>query len=203
MAIATTGEEEHLMQEGRIIYPVPPTGSSELDGLAKYFSFKSESRIAEAVYGGKPLTQLFDRAELTADSKPGMAWLVLTPPASGCLEPLSIHMSFRQLVVESSRTVGSEPLPTWADLTTQQRLEICQNELSRWSLILKSPTPQAAWANSTSSRPPICLDLAPTVFSGSKDTLDGIVEPLAVNRWLSDIVVRPPNPRVPVDQAAW
>ncbi|GAA4278014.1 hypothetical protein [Aquimarina mytili] len=47
-------------------------------------------------------------------------------------------MSFRQLTIESSNNFNQNPKKSWEELTPQERVEICQHELSRWSLILKS-----------------------------------------------------------------
>ncbi|MEW7291618.1 hypothetical protein [Aquimarina sp. 2304DJ70-9] len=47
-------------------------------------------------------------------------------------------MSFRQLTVESSNNFRQNPKKSWEELTPQEKVEICQHELSRWSLILKS-----------------------------------------------------------------
>ncbi len=108
-----------------IFQPWPRLTKRQLEIARHYYEEDlTDDEICAYVYGGAPLNERFIEVRLddvcTAER-------TLTFRLGGSAPEVTLrNISFRQLIVESSRVPGTGS--TWEKLEPQQRLEICQNE---------------------------------------------------------------------------
>lgn len=116
--------------------------------LAQYFRIQpgaySRKQAREFLYAGDPFVPGGCVELGPLDDSPLRATLEVRVKEGGFFFE---DMNLRQLLVVSSRPEkidASEPTD-WCDVDPQTRLEVCQNDLSRWSVTLKSHTPVPEW----------------------------------------------------------
>ena len=120
----------------------------------------SDDQIVEWIYNDDPLADRFKKVELQEIDYAERELNFVLRGAKGKSDLTLVGISFRQLLVESSGSgsVGSR----WEGISPQRRLEICQSELARWSVIFRRAD-------------------YPEVFKGAKD----VTQVELINNWTS------------------
>ncbi|MEL6637146.1 MAG: hypothetical protein AAFR05_10385 [Bacteroidota bacterium] len=139
-----------MKTEGRIYQPYDQweTNTSLRQRILRYFGDDNPQNARDKLYGGKALSDIFERFELEIVDP---AERIVNIRLIGRDPRRTLHirgMSLRQLLVESTLGYVDSVNPghyRWEDLDPQQRLEICQSELSRWSVVIKSLRGEQAW----------------------------------------------------------
>ncbi|MEO0445101.1 MAG: hypothetical protein AAF191_03380 [Verrucomicrobiota bacterium] len=113
-----------------------------------YFAGESASpskwEIISSIYGGEPLTRYLANFDFDIANKETCKVDIKIRHGDYPKEPIEIEgMNFAQLLVESSQVPAVDS--NWSKIDPQTRVEICQNELSRWSVIVKSDKPVEEW----------------------------------------------------------
>ncbi|WP_299675854.1 hypothetical protein [uncultured Tenacibaculum sp.] len=116
---------------------VPSDLTNKKEQILNYYKNQYSFEECKAfIYGGINITVLFNEILFEIIDEENL--IVNVQLLGNHHKNLKINnISFRQLTVESSNNFLENPKKGWKNLSTQQRLEICQQELSRWSLILK------------------------------------------------------------------
>ncbi len=102
--------------------------------------YKNEIPFEEArayIYGGTDLTKIIEYISFEIIDLKNLTIRLRLYNRDNTITTIQ-KMSFRQLTIESSNNFRENPKKSWEELTTQEKVEVCQHELSRWSLILKS-----------------------------------------------------------------
>jgi hypothetical protein len=131
------------MSEGKIYLPHEDWGDEEKKKIEAYYQNKITWQEAlKHLYGGLDLREIVSEIKIDIENELDRTVTFSLNTKEGWL---SIgNLSFKQLLVESSYRYGNganQPIEDWENdgwdkLSTQQRLEVCQNELSRWSVII-------------------------------------------------------------------
>lgn len=131
------------LKEGDIYLPYADWDQNHKDSIEQYYHNALNWREAlNNVYGGHPLTDIVRNIEVIIEDPLDRIITFRLHSIYGVAE-LS-GMSLRQLLVESSyrygdhagRDISNWEKDGWPELSAQERVEICQNELSRWSLVV-------------------------------------------------------------------
>ncbi len=141
-----------MRPQGSIYQPYDQwnTNNSIKERIIRYFGKISQKEARNRLYGGLPLSDIFDRFEMEIIHERER---IVNIRILGHDPRRTIHiqnMSLRQLLVESTCGYGNSVNHgdcTWEKLTPQQRLEVCHSELSRWSVKVKSEKRERPWGN--------------------------------------------------------
>lgn len=135
----------------QIFYPPWGFTKPQWDKIKAYYAADShrnhELEIVHAIYGGLALPAHYNRLEAhiagqTSDRRVHLTLHHKDDPQK------TVHLkdvNFNQWLIESSRLPDPGSPKGWAGLDPQTRIEICQNELARWSVKLKTREGQDQW----------------------------------------------------------
>ncbi|MFK8010374.1 MAG: hypothetical protein AB8H03_28730 [Saprospiraceae bacterium] len=139
--------------EGKIKLPYCDWDNSIKNAIEfYYYNTRNWQEGIEHLYGGKPLIDLVSKLEVKIEDVLTRTIKISLYSKFGVVH--ISNLSFRQLLVESSYRYGDGAgnkiedwqKDGWNIISPQQRVEICQNELSRWSVIIIDPS-KPEWDN--------------------------------------------------------
>lgn len=131
------------MEEGKIYLPWEEWSAEDKSKIEAYYQNKITWQEAlKHLYGGLDLTEIISEIKLEIENALDRRLTFSLKTNAGWLSIR--NLSFKQLLVESSYRYGNGAGRSmedwendgWHKLSTQQRLEVCQNELSRWSVVV-------------------------------------------------------------------
>ncbi len=130
-------------KEGVIYTPFDHWTTEQEQKVLQYYQHQyTLEEIKGFLYGGKPLPALVTEVKVSIENK--LERIITFTLVTQFGEVVLSNLSFRQLLVESSyrygdhasRRIADWQNDGWEQLSPQQRVEVCQNELSRWSVIV-------------------------------------------------------------------
>ena len=134
-------QQLHTNRQKYIDYYKPLIDDYKYNKKIKNYNLLNFQPVYDKIYGGRDLRELFKAIEFEIVNVNERTVNIKLVHQEWPSDVLIKGMSFKQLLIESSygyvnANERQDSSDKWDQLTTQQKVELCQNELSRWSVKL-------------------------------------------------------------------